>query len=229
MATLESDDRNIVEADAVNWRLIVYPILAVAVILLGGFGYYYYQLNEREQEETDARAQLVLAKTPADMVKVADQFPQTTQAALALIDAADASYAGKDYDGALKDYQRVIASEQAPVELRDSAQVGIGSTQEASGKPEDAIRSYLAVAQKGSHSPFAPFAYHAVAQIYEARKDKDDELRILQQTLQLGGDSPFVKEAEARLKELTSAPGSGGLPETISNGASPASSTTPAP
>ena len=29
MATLESDERNIIERDEINWRLIVYPILAV--------------------------------------------------------------------------------------------------------------------------------------------------------------------------------------------------------
>jgi predicted negative regulator of RcsB-dependent stress response len=209
MATLESDERNIVEADEVNWRMIVYPIVLVIVVLLGGFGYYYYQLNQREQEETQARTALVAAKTPADMMKVADGFPKTTQAAVALMNAADASFTTKDYPGALKAYQRVTSASDTPAELRDSAQLGVASVQEASGKAEDAVQSYLQVAHKGSASPFAPAAYYQVARIYDARKDIPAEKSVLQQAVQLGGDSVFVKQAAILLKSLQAAPTEG--------------------
>jgi len=205
MASLESDERNIIEAEEINWRLIVYPILVLAVVLLGGFGIYYYQLNQREQAEEQAAAALAIAKAPDDMVKVADQFPDTTQASVALMRAADLSFKQKDYAGALKDYQRVIDAKQTPVELHDSAQLGLASAQEASGKADDAIQTYLAVAHKGNHSPFAPVAFHQVAAIYASRQDKTNETQILQQTVRLGGDSPFVKEAADRLKELAPA------------------------
>jgi predicted negative regulator of RcsB-dependent stress response len=208
MASLESDERNIIEAEEINWRLIVYPILVLAVVLLGGFGIYYYQLNQQEQAEENAAAALATAKTPDDMAKVADQFPDTTLASVALMRAADLSFKQKDYPGALKGYQRVIDSKQAPVELHDSAQLGLASTQEASGKADDAIQTYLTVAHKGNHSPFAPVAFHQVAAIYASRQDKANETQILQQTVRLGGDSPFVKEAADRLKELTPAPDS---------------------
>src|SRR5271163_961612 len=108
MATLESDDSNILDAETTNWRLIVYPILAALVIVVGGFGYYYYLQNQRDQLETTARAALVEAKTPEDLVKVADQFPNTDQATLALLNAADASFAKRDYAAAIQDYQRII-------------------------------------------------------------------------------------------------------------------------
>jgi len=206
MATLESGDRNIVDADAINWRLVVYPLLLVVVVLVGGFGAYYYHLNERETEETQARDALAQAKSPAEMAKVADQYPQTTQAAVALISAADASYTARDYAGAMKDYQRVASAKETPVELRDSAQIGLASSQVAAGKPDDAIHTYLEVAQKGVRSAFAPAAYYGVAQIYADRKDSANEKTILQRAVQLGGDSPFVKEAAAQLKALGGAP-----------------------
>ena len=79
-------------------------------------------------------------------------------------------------------------TKQAPAELRDSAQLGLASTQEASGKADDAIQTYLAVAHKGNHSPFAPVAFHQVAAIYASRQDKANETQILQQAVQLGGD-----------------------------------------
>ena len=59
MATLESDESNILDAETVNWRLIVYPILAALVILVGGLGYYYYLQTQREDLESKARAALV--------------------------------------------------------------------------------------------------------------------------------------------------------------------------
>jgi predicted negative regulator of RcsB-dependent stress response len=206
MATLESDERNIVEADAINWRLMVYPLLAVAVVVIGGFGIYYYQLDQRDQAEMQARTALAAAKTPEEMVKVADDFPHTTQAALALLTAADTQFTAKDYTEALKDYQRVTDMAETPAELRDSAQLGLGSVQQADGKSDEAIQSYLEVAHKGDQSPFAPAAYYQTARIYDDRKDKSSEVRILQDAVRLGGDSIFVKQAASMLKSLETAP-----------------------
>ena len=203
MATLASDERNIIEAEDFNWRLVAYPIIAIVALLLIGFGIYYYELNQREQAEEAAAAALTAAKTQADIVKVADSYPETTQAAVALMRAADLSVAAKDFDNAKKDYQRVLDSKQAPVELRDSAQLGLAGVQEANGDVDNAIQSYLVIAQKGGASPFAAVAYHQVAAIYASRQDKVHEQQILQQEVRLGGDSPFVKEAADRLKELT--------------------------
>jgi hypothetical protein len=206
MATLESDERNIIERDAINWRLIVYPILAILVVLVCGFGIYYYQLNQRDQAETQARTALAAAKTPDDMVKVADDFPHTTQAAVALLSAANTSFSSKDYPDALKNYQRVTDTAETPADLRDSAQLGLASVQQADGKSNDAVQSYLEVAHKGSQSPFAPVAYYQVARIYEDRKDKANEVRALQNAVRLGGDSVFVKQAASMLKSLQTVP-----------------------
>jgi predicted negative regulator of RcsB-dependent stress response len=202
MATTEFDERNIIEGDAVNWRLIVYPLLAVLVVLLGGFGLYYYQLTQREQAEEQASAALGDAKSPEEMTKIADQYPDTVQAGVALMRAAALSFDQGNFDGALKDYQRVTSLKQAPPEVVDSAQLGAAAAQEASGQGDIAIQSYLTVAHKGNRSPFAPVAFHQAAQIYAARKDKAGETQVLQQAVQLGGDSPFVKDAADQLKAL---------------------------
>ena len=147
MAGTEFDERNIIEGDPVNWRMIVYPLLAGLVVLLGGLGIYYYQLNQREQAEEQAAAALGAAKTADDMAKVADQYPHTVQAGVALMRAADLFYNQDQFDAALKDYQRVTGLKEAPPELRDSAQLGIAATQAAVGQGDAAIQSYLTVAQ----------------------------------------------------------------------------------
>jgi tetratricopeptide (TPR) repeat protein len=205
MASLESDERNIMEVEEFNWRLVVYPLLALVAAVLIGFAVYYYHLSQHEQAEEQAAAALATAKTPAEIEKIAAQYPDTIQSAVGLMRAGDLSFTQKDFDGAAKAYQRVIDSSAAPGELRDSARLGLASAQEGSGNADDAIKTYLDVAHKGNQSGFAPVAYYQAAAIYGDRKDTVHEQQILQEAVRLGGDSPFVKDAEDRLKTL--APG----------------------
>lgn len=205
MATLQSDEANILDAETVNWRLVVYPILAALVVAVGGFGYYYYLQYQRENLESSARAALVEAKTPEEMVKVADQFPKTDQATLALLGAADASFAKHDYAAAIQNYQRIVQIGTTDPELRDSAQLGLASSFEANGKIDDAINTYLAVGGEGGKSPYAPYAYNSVARLYEQRGEKDKERNILTEAALLDPDSPSVKQAQNKLKEMTAA------------------------
>lgn len=225
MATLQSDEANILDAETINWRLVVYPVLAVLLVGVGGFGYYYYLQNQREVRETSARAALVEAKTPEAWVKVADQFPGTDQGTLALLNAAGGSFAKRDYVVAIQDYQRVIQTVATQAELRESAQLGLASAQEANGKVDDAITTYLEVAQLGAQSPFAPFAYDAVARLYDERGDKEKEREILTEAASLDPDSPFVKQAQYKLKELASIQS----PPIISVPTAPAPTSVPAP
>jgi len=198
-----ADDSNILDAEAVNWRLVVYPLVAVIVILVGGLGYYYYQQSMREQLAAQAGEAILQAKTPEQLVKVADLFPTTDQATLALLSAASDSFDKKDYAAAMKSYQRAIDSTDENSYLHDSAQVGLASTLDASGKVEDAIHTYLAVAHRDNNSPYASFAYQAVATIYEQRGDKTNERETLTELVGMGNDSPFTKEASSKLKALT--------------------------
>jgi predicted negative regulator of RcsB-dependent stress response len=205
MTTLHSDEANILDAETFNWRLVVYPLLAALVVVVGGFGYYYYLQNQRDQMEAAARDAVVQAKTPEELVKVADQFPKADQATLALLSAADGSFAKHDYASAIQAYQRILQSTTTDPELRDAAQLGQASTQEANGNTNEAITSYLAVAQLGDKSPYAPFAYNAVAHIYEQRNDKDNERQTLTALASLDPDSPFVKQAQYKLKQMNAA------------------------
>ncbi|MCE0523669.1 MAG: tetratricopeptide repeat protein [Methylacidiphilales bacterium] len=219
MATLESDDSNIFDAEATNWRLIVYPILAALVVIVGGFGYYYYLQNQREQLEATARAALAQATTPEELVKVADQYPATDQATLALLGAANGSFSARNFDAAIKDYQRIIQTASTDADLRDPAQLGLASSLEASGKSDDAISAYLVVAQRGSKSPYAPFAYDIVARIYEQRGDKNKERQTLTALAGLDPDSAFVKQAQVKLKELNAALPAPAAPASTTNAA----------
>jgi predicted negative regulator of RcsB-dependent stress response len=171
MAIPVSDESNIIDGQETNLRLIVYPILAAVVLIAGGFGFYYYQQAQRDIAEANARAALVKATTPEELVQVADQYPHTDQATLALLKAADGSFDKLDYASALKDYQRIVDTAGTDPLLRDSAQLGLASALEASGKVDEAIATNLEVAHRGDKTPYAPFGYNAVARIYAQRGD----------------------------------------------------------
>jgi tetratricopeptide (TPR) repeat protein len=203
MATLQTDEANILDVEATNWRLIVYPILAVLVVAVGGLSYYFYLQNARETLEASARAELVAAKTPEELVKVADKYPGADQATIALLSAADLAFAKRDYDGAIKNYQRIIQTATTSADLRDPAQIGLASALEAAGKTDDAINAYTVVAELGTKSPLAPYAYSSVARIYDERGDKENERKALTEAASLDPDSPFVKQAQFKLKQMT--------------------------
>jgi predicted negative regulator of RcsB-dependent stress response len=169
---------------------------------VGGFGYYYYQQNQRDLVEAQAREAMLKATTPDDLIAVANKFPDTDQATLALLSAASGSFAQRNFDAAAKDYQQIAASPGVTGELRDSAQLGLASSLEAGAKIDDAITAYLEVAREGDKSPYAPFAYIAAARLYDQRGDKDNERKILTEASSLDPDSQFVKEAQNRLKQL---------------------------
>jgi predicted negative regulator of RcsB-dependent stress response len=202
MATLDTEDGNILDAEAVNWRRIVYPVVGFVIILLGGLSIYYYQQSQRDQQELEARQAIFQARTPEALRAVANQYPKTVQADFALLEAASLSLAQRDYAGAIQDYRRISDNARGDAMLGDSARVGLASALEASGKLDDAIQAYLTVAHRGKASPYAPFAYTSAARLYEQKGDKKNERQILNEAVALGGDSPFIKEAQYQLKMM---------------------------
>jgi predicted negative regulator of RcsB-dependent stress response len=202
MATLENEDANILDVQAVNWRRIVYPVVGCIVVVLVGLGIYYYLQGQRDQREMQAREAILQARTPETLRAVAAQYSGTTQATFALLDAAGLSFTQHDYAGATADYQKISDDAKTDPVLRDSARIGLASVDEANGKTDDAIQTYLLVAHRGRSTPYAPFAYTSAARLYEQKGDHANEKQMLSQAAALGGESAFVKEAQYRLKLL---------------------------
>jgi predicted negative regulator of RcsB-dependent stress response len=229
MATLETNEANILDAETINWRIVVYPLLLVLLVVAGGFSLYYYQLEQREQLEIAARAALIQAKTPEEMIKVADQYPHADQATLALLSAADAFFAKHDFATAIQDYQRITSTATTDPVLHQSAQLGLASAYEADKKPDDAIKAYYEVASLGAQSPFAPFAFNAIARLYEEKGDKDNQRKTLTQAASLDPDSAFVKEAQFQLKQLAPPPAPTPAPAPAPTAAAPSAAPAAAP
>jgi hypothetical protein len=210
MATLESPDSNVLDAQAVNWQFVVYPIVGVLVLVFGGCGIYFYLQTARAEHESQAREALIAAKTPEALVQVADRFPGTSHAAMALIAAGNLSYDQKDYTSAENDFQRVANIADLDDSVRDSARLGYAATLQAAGAPDDqAVDAYLAVANRGKSSPFASYACLAAAHLYEREHNLDKERQLLLQATGIDTESPFGQQAQKLLQSLN-----GGTPAT---------------
>ena len=202
MATQEIYDANILDREDVDWRKIVYPLIIIVAAVVVAVAIYYYQAGQSEQQEFDARQAIASAKSASELAAVADKFPKTMQAVLALLGAADFSMAKRDFESAGKYYQRVIDGSGTDTVLRDSARLGLASVEESQNKEDPAIQTYLQVARRGTESPYAPYAYLAAARMDEQKHDQAAERNVLTAAAGLNVDSPFVKEAAAKLKEL---------------------------
>lgn len=234
MATTDTDETNLIDAETVNWQLIIYPVVAVIVIGMVGLAFYYYQVEQREQLEATARTALVAAKTPEDLLKVADQYPTSTQAALAVLDAANQYYDKGDYAKAITAYQKMDSLPKPDEMLVESSRLGLGSSYEAAGKTDDAIAAYMRDGDLGAKSPYAPYACYAASQLYEQKGDKENERRVLTQAAGLNPDSQFVKQAQQKLKQMMATdqpviPPTGALPSAIPASANAAPVTPAAP
>ena len=51
MSTLQTDEANIIDAEVVNWRWIVFPLVLVLLVAAGGFGVYYYLQMQQDAAE----------------------------------------------------------------------------------------------------------------------------------------------------------------------------------
>jgi hypothetical protein len=207
MPSLESPDSNILDAQAVNWRFVVYPIVGVLILVFGGCGIYFYLQTARAEHEAQAREALLAAKTPGALVQVADRFPGTTHAAMALIAAGNFSYDQKDYASAENDFQRVAGSADLDDGVRDSARLGYAAALQAAGAPDDqAVDAYLAVANRGKSSPFASYACLAAAHLYERQHNLDKEKELLLQATGIDTETPFGQQAQKLLQSLNGGP-----------------------
>ena len=202
MATQEIYDANVLDREEVNWQRIVYPLIIVIAAVVVAVAIYYYENARQQEQEMDARQAISMAKTPADLAAVADKFSGTTQASLALLGAADLAVTKRDFTAAGKYYQRVISADATDPVLRDSARLGLASVYESTSQEGLAINTYLQVGRRGKESPYAPYAYLAAARMDEQKHDQTAERNVLTAAAGLGVDSPFVKEAQLKLKSL---------------------------
>ena len=195
-------DTNVVESEPVNWRLIVYPLLALLVLVAGIYSYFAYRQHAVEQRESEARTALVSAHSTAELLSVANRYPKTVQATLAGITAGEQALFNRDFVVAENAFTAVLHTPKIDPQLHDSAQLGLAATYEANGKTAEAIAAYLNVAHEGNTTPYAAYAFYTVAGIYLRKDDKANARKTFSELASLNNRSAFLPTGARQLASL---------------------------
>ena len=195
-------DTNVVESEPANWRLIVYPILALLLLVAGITSYFAYRQHAVDERESEARAGLVAAHSTAELLSVASRYPKTIQAGLAEINAGQLALSNRDFVVAENAFTAVLHTAKIDPQLRDSAQLGLAATYEAKGETPAAIAAYLRVAHEGNTTPYAAYAFYSVATIYLRKDDKANARQTFTELAALNNGSPFLQNGAQQLANL---------------------------
>jgi len=182
-------------------------ILAVAVLAIW---FYVWSAGEKEISASEALTSLRPAATssgapgviPADAyLKVAERYPKTDAAALALLQAAAAFFTEGNYAEAKTQFDRFLR-EHPQNPLRAQALLGTAASLGAQGKVSEATAAYDDLIKRHPTEPVVPRAKFALARLYEAQRRPDDAMKLYEELLRTEPNSSLGAEAEIRLQDL---------------------------
>lgn len=185
--------------------------------------------------ETEVQAGEAFSKTAATLVtegrgqagsadaylKVAAEYPKTSAAGRAILQAGAALFREQKYAESQAQFQR-FTREYPDNPFLPQALLGIASCLEAEGKTAEAIQAYEGLVKRFPNSNVAPQAEFALANIYESQGRPEQAWALFEKLArQMGLNSSIGSEAGIRAEELKDK-----LPATVTTpppAASPAS------
>jgi len=190
----------------VNKKQVVYGLGIVAVVGLGAW-YYLWQQGEKKIEAGEALTKAMIM--PAGnrsagaeaLLKVVNDFPGSTAAARALLQAAGLLFQDGKYAEAQTQFQRFLR-EYPDSTFAYEALFGIAASLEAQGKTDDAAKAYGDLAARNPNAPVSPRAKFAQGRILESQ-GKLQEARDIYESLarsEQGGTT--ANEAAFRLEQI---------------------------
>ena len=202
MATLQSDEANILDAETINWRLIVYPILAALIVVVGGFGYYYYQQVQRDISGGHRARGPAEGHHPGRAGEGGRSISQDRPG-----DAGVAERGGRFLcqTGLRRSHPELSAGPRhAPARTRccatrrNSGWLPLSKPAARWTRRSTPISRWPIAATRLPTRPSATMPWPGST---TQRGDKDNERKILNEEASLDSDSQFVKEAQFKLKE----------------------------
>jgi TolA-binding protein len=192
-----------------NRKQVLRGVSILAVVVLG-IWFYVWNTGQKEISASEALTSLRPASTssgapgviPADAyLKVAEQYPKTEAAALALLQAAAAFFTEGKYAEAKTQFDRFLR-EYPQNPLRGQALLGVAASLGAQGKASEAAAAYDDLIKRHPTEPVVPRAKFALARLYEAQRKTDDAVKLYEELLRTESSSSVGAEAEIRLLDL---------------------------
>ena len=154
------------------------------------------------RSETDTQKKAALEKVLFDNLgTLIDRYPRQYGGERGLFIRAEAFYANKAWDGALKDYETLAArfpkSYLAPISLFDAA-----VCYEEKGDTNTALKLYLKAAGSYKDSTVAPRALFDSGRLYEGKSDWTNAQKTYESMDGLYAQSMWTRLAKNRLVEL---------------------------
>jgi len=194
--------------------------IAVAVILVGYLSVYGYMrhTNKKGQEAYNlAYNALIDASTPdseseagalpenvdikeaeALFAQVIDEYGMSKAARLALPQVGHIKFTQKEYDEAIRYYDRFTEKISGHKEYEDLTSLALASCHEAKGELKEAI-SILTPLVENPANPFRETAMLSLERLYRLDHQPDKAHGILEKFVQEYRTSPFLPMAKARL------------------------------
>ena len=154
------------------------------------------------RSEADAQKKAALEKDLFDNLgTLINRYPRQYGGQRGLYIRAEANFANKAWDGALKDYEALAArfpmSYLAPISLFDAA-----ACYEEKGDADTALKLYVKVSSAYKDSTVAPRALFDSGRLYEARSDWTNAQKTYESMDGLYAQSMWTRLAKNRLVEL---------------------------
>ena len=192
-----------------NRKQVLRGVSILAVVVLG-IWFYVWNAGEKEISASEALTSLRPTSTSSGApgaiaadayLKVAERYPKTDAAALALLQAAAAFFTEGKYAEAKTQFDRFLR-EYPQNPLRGQALLGIAASLGAQGKAAEATAAYDDLIKRHPTEPVVPRAKFALARLYEAQRRTDDAMKLYEELLRTESNSSVGAEAEIRLQDL---------------------------
>ena len=196
-----------------NFTYILIGVIALVVVIVGSIVWAYID-NKRETTAAEQFAQSVALyeQVLADdgsiesalerFQSIIREYGGTTSGVLSLFYAGNCSYALKDYDEAIADYERFIAAEPKETHLRILAYDSLGYCFEEKGDYKKAIENFDKTINPAPG--LGENGYLNIARCYEALADAENSLKYYQRVILEYPESRMATYVQEKINLLES-------------------------
>jgi predicted negative regulator of RcsB-dependent stress response len=182
-----------------------------AVLIAGALvGLYFMHKQSRETRANEAFCALKLpvpgqgtstAADAAQFAQVADEYPETSGGARAMMEAAGIYFEAGEFEKARVMFQRLLA-EHSDFPLASEAAAGVAASLEAQGKLAEATARYEEIVHRGTPDSTWPQARSALARLYTEQNHPDRAFEIYKEMLNARSGDSWTMEAQVEAREL---------------------------
>ena len=170
-------------------------------------------IMHKDSREASANAAFCALKLPvpgrdtpaaamaAQFEQVADQYPETSGGARAMMEAAGIYFEAGEFEKARALFGRLLV-EHPDYPLADEAALGVAVCLESEGKLAEATARYEEIVRRGTPDSTWPQARSALARLYTQQNHPDRAFEMYKEMLEGRSGDSWTMEAQVQAREL---------------------------